>query len=141
MSFGSLPRCRGTYRRGSLRRGPFLFGRYMTRRKTMTSRRGFTLIELLVVIAIIAILASILFPVFARAREKARQASCSSNEKQIGLAILMYVTDNDETYPFVDAGVGTSTWRMSVLPYIRNRQLFQCPSYRPATNIFDGVTL
>ena len=62
-------------------------------------RRGFTLIELLVVIAIIAILAAILFPVFARAREKARQASCSSNQKQIALGILMYAQDYDEAFP------------------------------------------
>jgi prepilin-type N-terminal cleavage/methylation domain-containing protein len=62
-------------------------------------QRGFTLIELLVVIAIIAILAAILFPVFAQAREKARQTSCLSNEKQLGTAISMYVQDYDETYP------------------------------------------
>src|ERR1700756_3607746 len=62
-------------------------------------RSGFTLIELLVVIAIIAILAAILFPVFAQAREKARQASCASNMKQIGLAMIMYVQDYDETMP------------------------------------------
>jgi len=61
--------------------------------------RGFTLIELLVVIAIIAILAAILFPVFAKAREKARQASCASNEKQMGLACLMYASDYDGRYP------------------------------------------
>jgi prepilin-type N-terminal cleavage/methylation domain-containing protein len=65
----------------------------------MRSRRGFTLIELLVVIAIIAILAAILFPVFSKAREKARQASCLSNQKQIGLAMMMYIEDYDETYP------------------------------------------
>ena len=65
----------------------------------MSTRKGFTLIELLVVIAIIAILAAILFPVFAQAREKARAISCASNEKQIGLAIMMYVQDYDETFP------------------------------------------
>jgi prepilin-type N-terminal cleavage/methylation domain-containing protein/prepilin-type processing-associated H-X9-DG protein len=99
-------------------------------------RRGFTLIELLVVIAIIAILAAILFPVFAKAREKARQASCSSNMKQIGLAILMYVQDYDEMYPMlyhyrcapaptVAQGV---TWKEIVQPYIKNTQIFACPS-------------
>lgn len=69
------------------------------------SGRGFTLIELLVVIAIIAILAAILFPVFARAREKARQASCQSNLKQIGLAVAQYVTDYDQTYPIATASI------------------------------------
>jgi prepilin-type N-terminal cleavage/methylation domain-containing protein len=70
-----------------------------------TSRRGFTLIELLVVIAIIAILASILFPVFARAREKARQASCVSNAKQIVMGTLMYSQDNDEVCPLYFSGL------------------------------------
>ena len=65
----------------------------------MQNKRGFTLIELLVVIAIIAILAAILFPVFAQAREKARQASCQSNLKQIGIAFKMYVQDYDEKWP------------------------------------------
>ena len=106
----------------------------------MTSRRGFTLIELLVVIAIIAILASILFPVFARAREKARQASCQSNQKQMALAIIMYSSDNDETYPFALTANNT-TWRNAALPYIRNRQIFQCPSYRPAGTMFDGSVI
>ena len=79
--------------------------------------RGFTLIELLVVIAIIAILASILFPVFARARENARRSSCQSNLKQIGLGVMQYVQDYDETYPWgpnQDGGVapptGTTRW-------------------------------
>jgi len=65
-----------------------------------TTKRGFTLIELLVVIAIIAILAAILFPVFAKVREKARQTSCLSNEKQLGLAITQYVQDYDEKLPW-----------------------------------------
>jgi len=70
------------------------------------SRNGFTLIELLVVIAIIAILAAILFPVFARAREKARQTSCLSNLKQLSLAILMYAEDYDETLPYYQRPFG-----------------------------------
>ncbi|NSW55064.1 MAG: DUF1559 domain-containing protein [Armatimonadetes bacterium] len=96
-------------------------------------RRGFTLIELLVVIAIIAILAAILFPVFARAREKARQASCSSNLKQIGLAMMMYCQDYDEKYCSVyDDGngypAGRIIWADKILPYVKNRQIFACPS-------------
>ena len=101
----------------------------------MTTRRGFTLIELLVVIAIIAILAAILFPVFARAREKARQASCQSNEKQIGLAFAMYVADYDQTYPRpwvnqpgVIAGTNYVTWVDMLMPYVKNLQMLQCPS-------------
>jgi len=105
-------------------------------------RRGFTLIELLVVIAIIAILAAILFPVFAKAREKARQTSCLSNIKEIGLAFLMYAQDYDEKMP---AGIGywtpyvtppsadrgDSPWYRNVYPYIKNGQVFVCPSYKP----------
>jgi prepilin-type N-terminal cleavage/methylation domain-containing protein/prepilin-type processing-associated H-X9-DG protein len=108
-------------------------------------KKAFTLIELLVVIAIIAILASILFPVFSRAREKARQASCQSNLKQLGLAAAMYSQDYDETYVSVYREVdgtpgftGTDySWRVSLMPYIRNVQIFQCPSYRPSS-MFDG---
>jgi prepilin-type N-terminal cleavage/methylation domain-containing protein/prepilin-type processing-associated H-X9-DG protein len=107
------------------------------------SRRGFTLIELLVVIAIIAILASILFPVFARAREKARQTSCLSNLKQLGLGMLMYAQDNDELfpiyyYPWVDSAgydngidVGVITAYSALMPYVRNSQIFKCPSQNP----------
>ena len=88
-------------------------------------RHGFTLIELLVVIAIIAILAAILFPVFARAREKARQTSCLSNLKQLGLGIAMYINDYDEYYPFRYQGGG---WHNVTQPYIKNTQLWKCPS-------------
>ena len=92
--------------------------------------QGFTLIELLVVIAIIAILAAILFPVFARAREKARQASCESNEKQIMLSVMMYVQDYDERFPMTATGntVGNWGWAALVAPYVKNNQLFICPS-------------
>jgi len=99
-----------------------------------TVRRGFTLIELLVVIAIIAILAAILFPVFAKAREKARQTACLSNLKQLGLSIIMYAADYDETYPVefsVTLDPATQppfTWPNRLMPYIKNTQLFKCPS-------------
>jgi len=96
-------------------------------------RRGFTLIELLVVIAIIAILAAILFPVFAKAREKARQSSCLSNVKQMGLAFMQYAQDYDETMPcdWMDPTNTWATrysWRALISPYIKNTQIFSCPS-------------
>ncbi len=93
-------------------------------------RRGFTLIELLVVIAIIAILAAILFPVFARAREKARQTSCLSNEKQLALGTLMYAQDYDERLPVRYHSANTS-FRIPcmIYPYVKNLQLFACPSW------------
>jgi prepilin-type N-terminal cleavage/methylation domain-containing protein/prepilin-type processing-associated H-X9-DG protein len=106
------------------------------------TRRGFTLIELLVVIAIIAILAAILFPVFAQAREKARSASCLSNTKQIGLATAMYTQDYDESMPpalqtsvtqlynlcGIKADVLLNTVYDETYPYMKNAQILQCPS-------------
>jgi prepilin-type N-terminal cleavage/methylation domain-containing protein/prepilin-type processing-associated H-X9-DG protein len=94
-------------------------------------RRGFTLIELLVVIAIIAILAAILFPVFAKAREKARQSSCLSNIKQLTLAALMYAQDYDERLMarYYNPGTGGRNWCTHFIqPYVNNAQLVYCPS-------------
>ena len=96
-------------------------------------RSAFTLIELLVVIAIIAILAAILFPVFARARENARRSSCQSNLKQIGLGILQYVQDYDEMYPrselaAEDAQGVRMSWDRQIQPYMKSAQIIQCPS-------------
>jgi len=103
-------------------------------------RKGFTLIELLVVIAIIAILAAILFPVFAKAREKARQSSCQSNAKQIGVALISYSQDYDETVVrawFGNGGYNPSDpntnslkykWMDAIYPQIKNTQVFSCPS-------------
>lgn len=93
-------------------------------------RRGFTLIELLVVIAIIAILAAILFPVFAKAREKARQTSCLSNTKQLSLAVEQYTSDYDERYPMSIYLAGTTVWTYldPIMPYMKNAQVLQCPS-------------
>ncbi len=112
------------------------------------SRRkyGFTLIELLVVIAIIAILAAILFPVFAKAREKARTASCQSNLKQLALAINMYVQDYDETLPPGNAtyAIGYVTWATLIDPYTKNAQVFICPSDRalnPGYAMNAGLTI
>jgi prepilin-type N-terminal cleavage/methylation domain-containing protein len=102
--------------------------------KTTFSRRqtGFTLIELLVVIAIIAILAAILFPVFARARENARRTSCLSNLKQIGLGIAQYTQDYDEklvSYAYPNpAGTVTYGWQVALDPYVKSYQMYVCPS-------------
>lgn len=126
------------------------------RRKT----NGFTLIELLVVIAIIAILAAILFPVFAKAREKARQSACLSNMKQMGLGVMMYKDDNDQTYPpvvvFEDTAwtgptgnlMGSDTgfwdhawgWQQLIYPYTKNMSICRCPSSSSkGTNATEAV--
>jgi prepilin-type N-terminal cleavage/methylation domain-containing protein len=99
----------------------------------MRYRSGFTLIELLVVIAIIAILAAILFPVFAQAREKARTATCLSNGKQMGIGLMMYAQDYDERLPRVwtsNAGPnnGARDWKDDIQPYIKNTGVFRCPT-------------
>ena len=127
-------------------------------------RRGFTLIELIVVIAVIAILAAILFPVFAQAREKARQAACLSNLKQVGSAVMLYVHDYDETYPGgpIPPGGSMVFWNLWVpgpegswekmptkwgdtartnvafrlLPYLKTVQIFSCPSNPTGGNRF-----
>jgi prepilin-type N-terminal cleavage/methylation domain-containing protein/prepilin-type processing-associated H-X9-DG protein len=94
-------------------------------------KKGFTLIELLVVIAIIAILAAILFPVFSRAREKARQTSCLSNLKQLGLAFLQYAQDYDECFPMLRTYPATGSallYPWTLEPYHRNWQIWYCPS-------------
>ena len=97
---------------------------------------GFTLIELLVVIAIIAILAAILFPVFAKAREKARQIACLSNEKQISLGLLQYTQDYDEYVPYMfygsngaasDPATGKYKWMDAIYPYVKSEAIFSCP--------------
>ncbi len=105
--------------------------------RTFLHKTAFTLIELLVVIAIIAILAAILFPVFARARENARRSSCQSNLKQIGLGLLQYTQDYDERLPLTYNGTpyGTSNgysnwglWMIYIHPYIKSTQIYRCPS-------------
>ncbi|MFO7947237.1 MAG: DUF1559 domain-containing protein [Armatimonadota bacterium] len=110
---------------------------------------AFTLIELLVVIAIIAILAAILFPVFARAREKARQSSCLSNMKQIALALEMYAQDYDERYLRVHGALHSDDealyneihdWYPAIQPYVKNDQVFRCPTLqRPAVTNTDYI--
>jgi len=96
----------------------------------MKKSSAFTLIELLVVIAIIAILAAILFPVFAKVREKARQTSCLSNEKQMGLAFMQYIQDNEEKFPAAwDSNRQPATnWGQMIFPYVKSLQVFVCPS-------------
>src|SRR2546430_13715275 len=106
--------------------------------RTPTGRKAFTLIELLVVIAIIAILAAILFPVFAQARDSARQTTCLNNCKQLGIALQMYAQDYDEglpSWPFskllsspIFKEWGYSTWVPALMPYVKNTGVFACPN-------------
>jgi prepilin-type N-terminal cleavage/methylation domain-containing protein/prepilin-type processing-associated H-X9-DG protein len=111
----------------------------------MKRRRGFTLIELLVVIAIIAILAAILFPVFARAREKARQASCLSNVKQLILGHMMYVQDYDERFVYWttgagDADTGAQAWWAAIYPYVNNVNVYYCPNHDGTDVDYDSYS-
>lgn len=142
------------FRKSAAWHGPPRSGALLERRTAVSqSKRGFTLIELLVVIAIIAILAAILFPVFARAREQARSSSCLSNTKQTTLGVLMYVQDYDETFlttqnglggdypgwdPYCGTWVGFRSWARIVQPYVKNKQIFTCPS-APANFMLGGA--
>lgn len=123
----------------------------------MGGRRGFTLVELLVVIGILAVLAAIVFPVFSRAREKARAATCLSNLKQLGLAVAMYCQDYDSKFPW---GLDPADWYLPLIwsgypqwqaliptmqylhevvnPYVRNRQVWACPSDSGYTQLEDS---
>ncbi|HEY3332934.1 MAG TPA: DUF1559 domain-containing protein [Capsulimonadaceae bacterium] len=107
----------------------------------MKRTHGFTLIELLVVIAIIAILAAILFPVFASAREKARQSACLSNVKQLGLALQQYCQDYDETPPLGHSlTVQVMGWAGQLYPYVKSKGVFVCPSdTTPAASCSFGM--
>ena len=121
-----------------------MFEQFAVPSNTRKSRRiGFTLIELLVVISIIAILAAILFPVFARARENARRASCQSNLKQIGLGMMQYSQDYDEKLPpgndtVEHVGCG---WGGQLFPYIKSSQIFTCPSDSFSPTIVGNATI
>jgi prepilin-type N-terminal cleavage/methylation domain-containing protein/prepilin-type processing-associated H-X9-DG protein len=99
---------------------------------------GFTLIELLVVIAIIAILAAILFPVFAQARESARKTSCLSNFKQLGTAVLMYIQDYDGAYPLAWYPRPQYGFDVVLFPYIKNYQVYECPSNKVTPRFWSG---
>jgi prepilin-type N-terminal cleavage/methylation domain-containing protein/prepilin-type processing-associated H-X9-DG protein len=103
-------------------------------------RGGFTLIELLVVIAIIAILAAILFPVFAQARDKARSAACLSNTKQLSLGVMMYAQDYDETLPVIGYNQQCrGRWQWQIFPYVKNEAVFTCPNINQAWSSQTGA--
>ncbi|MCW5937557.1 MAG: prepilin-type N-terminal cleavage/methylation domain-containing protein [Fimbriimonadaceae bacterium] len=104
-------------------------------------KRGFTLIELLVVIAIIAILAAILFPVFARAKEAAKATTCGSNLRQMGIGFQMYMSDSDDTYPLAaySTDTGFLLWHDLVDPYVKNKDVWLCPTSTVKTKDANGT--
>src|SRR5438067_1347606 len=111
--------------------------------KGSNEHRGFTLIELLVVVALIAVLAAILFPVFAQAREKARSSACLSHLQGLTVAVLMYAQDYDEHLPLAVAPTTTppffAAWHNLIDPYVRNKQVWLCPSSSIPTTDADGT--
>ncbi len=113
---------------------------------SFSSRRAFTLIELLVVISIIALLAAILFPVFGRVRERARQSACASNLKQVGLAVLQYAQDYDSyhpcgTYAYFDMYTGHGAgWATQLFPYTKSYKVFKCPDDSKNDNVVEAIS-
>lgn len=106
-------------------------------------RNGFTLIELLVVLAIIGLLTALIFPVFAKVREKGRQTVCLSNERQIGLAVLQYAADNDDTFPLGNGssgrvGASATGWAAQCFPYVKNRTVYHCPDDDTLPNLMPS---